>query len=431
MTSEFDVKFPWLRSVRAQLTSISDPIFVAFSGGLDSSCLLHIACQILTPQRVVALHVNHGLSENADAWAKHCQKMCEELGCGFDVQRVNVALDGGGLEAAARQARYDVFARALASPAVLLQGHHGDDQLETMLLHLMRGSGPLGMVGIPPQRRLAAGCIMRPLLQLSRADLLTYAKSAELHWIEDESNTDVGFDRNYVRECVAPALLSRFQHLYGGLSATSQAMREAHELQVALAWQDADLYLTQLPVASLNALNKTRRKNVLRVWFEHHTGEVLPRARLQQIMDEVLVAKQDATPVVVAGGWAIERSRDWLGIVEDLDAQTDWCAGWDFASPLQTPYGTLSAERVPGGWRFPALVEVRFRRGGERLRPLGRGVSKSLKALFKEADVPLWQRRSTPLIWAGDKLLCAVGLSVDEQCEKRGEELGWLLHWQP
>jgi tRNA(Ile)-lysidine synthase len=356
--------------------------------------------------------------------------VCENLGCGLDIQRVAVVSDGEGLEAAARKVRYGVFARALAEPGVLLQGHHGDDQLETMLLHLMRGSGPSGMAGIPSQRSLAAGEILRPFLSLSRADLLAYAEMVGLRWINDESNSDEAFDRNYLRQRVAPALLARFQHAYSGLSASSQAMAEAQELQVALAWQDADLSVPQLSLSQLKCLKSVRQKNVLRVWFEHQTGEVLPRARLQQIVLSVLAAKHDAAPVVAVGDWSIERSRDWLAIVEASNQPSDWSADWDFTRPLVTPYGTLSAERVTGGCCFPSEVNVRFRRGGERLRPLGRGVSKSLKALFKEADMPLWQRRATPLICDGEEVLCAVDLCVDEQCEPRGQTMGWRLHWQ-
>ena len=431
MTSVHDVDLPWLRSVRAQLASLPDhPVFVAYSGGLDSTCLLHIVCQALPSDRITALHVHHGLSGRADAWLEHCRSCCDQWGCGFDAQYVEVSENGEGLEAAARTARYAAFERVLPAQALLLQGHHADDQLETLMLHLLRGSGPAGMRGIPEVRALGAGQVRRPLLQVTRAELLQYAKQFELCWVEDDSNVDTSFDRNFLRAEIAPLLRQRFPQLYTGVAACAEAMVEADYLQRATAAQDAELFEPILSVASLLALDEVRQRNVLRHWCQHHTGQPLSRAALQQIQRSVLHAKPDANPHCSLGDWRVVRSRQILALLPNVQSANDWRAAWDLRRPLETPFGVLVAQPERGGWRFPERVEVAFRRGGETLRPVGRGMTKSLKTLYKEHNVPQWQRETTPLLWADGALLCAVDIAVDESCRGDDEVMGWRLIWQ-
>lgn len=432
MASVDDVPFSWLRPLRVQLSSLaSAPIFVAYSGGLDSTCLLHLLCQLHPARTIVAVHVHHGLSPNADAWLTHCQQAAEAWGCGFIAHHVNVDTRGEGLEAAARSARYGVFADVLRAGGVLLQGHHGDDQLETVLLHLLRGSGPAGLRGIPDARRCGNGQIIRPLLDVTRAQLDAYATHYGLTYIHDESNENLLFDRNYLRSAVVPLLQHRFEHLHGAVGATVEAMADAEHIQRAMAWQDADLCQPVMPIAKLTALTPARQRNVLRHWFAHHTQRSLPRRLLQECLDVVLPAKGDALPALQVGDWCIQRSRQQLVVMPMVEPSGEWQVEWDFLSPLMTPFGTLLAIPMEGGWQFPAVVQVRHRRGGERLRPLGRGVTKSLKSLFKEHDFPIWQRSATPLLWQGEKLLCVADLVVDESCRPKVGQMGWRLQWQP
>jgi tRNA(Ile)-lysidine synthase len=427
-----DVPFSWLRPLRAQLSSLaSSPIFVAYSGGLDSTCLLHLLCQLHPAQTIVALHVHHGLSPNADAWLAHCQHVASAWGCEFIAHRVRVVSCGEGTEAAARSARYGIFSNVLMAGGVLLQGHHGDDQLETVLLHLLRGSGPAGLRGIPEARRCGNGQIMRPMLAVTRAQLEAYASYFGLTYIHDESNQNLVFDRNYLRSAVVPLLQHRFEHVHGAVGATVEAMADAEQIQRDMAWQDAEICQPVMPIAKLTALPPVRQRNVLRHWFAHHTQQSLPRRLLQQCLDSVLSAKEDALPSIQIGEWFIQRSRQQLVVRPLVDPSADWQMEWDFMSPLITPFGTLMAEPIVGGWQLPSVVQVRHRRGGEHLRPLGRGITKSLKSLFKERDIPIWQRATMPLLWRGETLLCVADMVVDESCRPNAGQMGWRLKWQP
>lgn len=432
MASLDDVLFPWLRPIRAQLVSLNtSPIIVAYSGGLDSTCLLHMLCQVVSPDRVIVLHVHHGLSSNADAWLHHCREVAQQWGCRFNTRSVLVKPRGAGVEAAAREARYQVFGEALSTGGVLLQGHHADDQLETVFLHLMRGSGPAGLKGIPQQRTCGHGEIWRPLLAVTREQLQAYAAHFGLSYVHDESNDCVDFDRNYLRKAVMPLLSKRFAQLYSAVLATTDAMADAESLQRALAWQDADLTRSVLPFDALMSLDPVRQRNVLRYWFCHHTGQVLPRQSMVALVHSVLNAKADACPELVVGEWRLQRSRQQLALLPVTEEVPLWQAIWDFREPLKTPYGTLVAVPVEGGWQFPSTVMVSHRRGGEKIRPFGRGVSKTLKALFKERDVPLWQRAALPLLWHTDTLLYVPDIAADESCAPIDGCMGWHIQWQP
>ena len=431
MTSPHDVNFPWLRSIRAQLSSLDGfPLVVAFSGGLDSTCLLHMVCNVVPARKVVALHVNHGLSANADAWQLHCQQICHAWGCQFQAHKVSIEVAGKGIEAAARLARYAVFERYLSAGEILLQGHHADDQVETILLNLLRGSGPSGMRGIPASRKLGVAELRRPLLSIRRVELEDYANNFDLSYINDESNQDTQFDRNYLRAEVVPRLNARFGHLYSAVKATSEAMLEAEHLQLALARQAADIASSELAVKHLLSLDVIRRRNIIRHWFEHHTGKQLSRNSLEQIVTNVLAASIDASPSVQIGPWSVRRSRQVLAIMPTYSESEEWSAAWDFKQPLQTPYGILRAEPQLGGRQLPEKVDVSFRRGGEKMRPVGRGLTKTLKSLFKENNIPLWKRGQAPIIRHHRQLLWVAHLGFDESCHCVDTKMGWRLIWQ-
>ena len=185
-------------------------ILVGFSGGVDSSVLLHALVACVKSKHITAIHINHGLSKNADLWEIHARGFCEDLGVDFVGTSVSVDSDGSGLENAARTARYEVYESLLQEAGILLLGHHMDDQVETMLYRLMRGAGHKGMSGIPLKRSIGQGYLVRPLLQVGRKDLEIYANDFDIEYIEDESNLKEDFDRNYLRKTIIPSIENRW-----------------------------------------------------------------------------------------------------------------------------------------------------------------------------------------------------------------------------
>jgi tRNA(Ile)-lysidine synthase len=220
----------WLKQLEA-----APQILVGFSGGLDSTVLLHLLCELLPPERITAVHIHHGLSDNADDWQQHAKALCHSLGVSLVTESVVVNQTGAGLESAARDARYKVFEECLVEDGLLLLGHHADDQVETVLFRLLRGSGARGLSGIPQYRAVGSGHLIRPLLSWPKSSLHAYAKSQQLAWIEDESNQLEQFDRNYLRHSVIPVLAQRWPDYVQGIMRTAEQSGQADQLADSVA----------------------------------------------------------------------------------------------------------------------------------------------------------------------------------------------------
>lgn len=413
--------------------------WVAYSGGLDSHVLLHLLaglCRAGGWPPLAAIHVNHGLTPRADAWAGHCRRVCAALGVELVVAAVRVERRGGqGLEAAARAARYRAFTDALGGGELLLQAHHRDDQAETLLLRLLRGSGVAGLAGIPAQRPLGRGELLRPLLDCTRAELLDYARQQQLVWIEDDSNVDEGFDRNFLRHRVLPLLAGRWPGYRDTLARLCAQAAESAELLEALAGVDAAAAQCgdTLDAAACLALSPARQRNLLRHWLAQRGLPAPGRAQLEQLRAQ-LPAVADAELCVTWPGAEVRRHQGRLYAMAPLPAPPeDVDIAW---SPphalLPQALGELRAESASGrGLRAGGSYRVRSRRGGERCRPQGRAHSQTLKKLLQEAGVPPWWRDRLPLIYCGEQLAAVADLWVCEGFGAGVDEPGWVLHWRP
>jgi tRNA(Ile)-lysidine synthase len=402
-------------------------VVVGFSGGLDSTVLLHASAGFLDEcDRLIALHVNHGLSPHADAWQHHCQAVSAVLGVQCVVAKVAVS-QLGSREDAARRARYEAFAATLEGGDVLLLGHHLDDQAETVLWRLMRGGGTAALAGIPARRRLGRGVLVRPLLECPRAMLQDWARAREITWIDDHSNADTRFERNYLRHAVLPVLRERWPDAATRLAGA--ARRFAAEAQLLGRALDSQLdacgaTAETLPIA---ALDETAQP-LLRQW--------LTRAGIRGVRERVLaeVARQarggqDRMPEVVVGdGVSVRRYRAHLYLVRRAP-QPFAPRSWSLGGALDLPNGTLTSVRATGDGLRAGLetVSVRPRHGGERLRlPDGRG-SRSVKRLLQQAQLPPWRRDAYPLIYVDDRLAAVPGIAVDEAFV---DEAGWRILWR-
>ena len=408
---------------------------IAFSGGLDSTVLLHLLAQLSKTQSLPALsaiHVHHGLQTVADAWPEHCRSVCTELGVPLQIVRVQVQ-PGASLERAAREARYLAFGDAVQADEVLLTAQHRDDEAETLLFRLLRGAGVRGLSGMPRQRPLGGGHLLRPLLDVSRAELEAYASEQGLSWIEDPSNQDRQYSRNYLRHQVFPALVGRWPQAQATMARSAAHLAEAQGLLEELADMDLRearsaspfdwLGLRSLELASLVHLSEARQRNALSHWLEPLAR--LPDADHWSGWVDLRDASGDACPVWRLADGELHRAGGriwWLSgcWLRPLPAAGTWQTP---ASALALPdNGVLSlAGQIPDG-----PLQIRYREGGEVMALPGRG-HRDLKRLLNERGVPSFVRGRLPLLYKGDQLLAVA--NVEGLDGRAGGS--WNLHWQP
>ncbi|MBA1444895.1 MAG: tRNA lysidine(34) synthetase TilS [Chromatiales bacterium] len=399
---------------------------VAFSGGLDSSVLLHALVRIRDrlPGELKAIHIHHGLQSEADAWGNHCRDFAGALEVPY--QQINLALNpspGESVEALAREARYRVLADLLQPDDWLLTAQHQDDQAETLLLQLLRGSGPAGLAAMAKTARLGKGWLQRPLLGFTRQALEAYAQSEDLTWVEDPSNRDLEFSRNYLRHEIMPRIQAHWPAASATLSRSAGLCADAQVLIDELAAEDMQRCRGsesgRLSVKVLSRLSEPRIRSLLRHWVRDQ-GVVAPGYRhLQRMLDECVLGREDANPLVGWGGMEVRRYRDDLFIGPRLPPHdAGLCLSWNGEAALTLPSGLgrlevslaehgVDAERWQNG-----RIEVRFRRGGERCRPAGDSHHRSLKQLFQTWGVPPWLRDRIPLIFLDGKLAIIPGFAV-------------------
>ncbi|MGD8589685.1 MAG: tRNA lysidine(34) synthetase TilS [Chromatiales bacterium] len=417
---------------------------LAFSGGLDSSVLLHLLVQMgdRLDARLQAVHVQHGLQEAADSWAEHCARVCR--GYRIPLRQLRLGLRpraGESLEALARERRYAALAGVMAPGELLLTAQHRDDQAETLLLQLLRGSGPAGLAAMPALCRFGPGWLARPLLDVTRAELQDYAEREGLCWIEDPSNSDLRFDRNYLRHEIMPLLLQRWPAATSTLARSARLSAELHLLADELAAEDLKRACGPWPgtlsVKALLAFPSPRRRSLLRHWVSSRGGMMPGSRHLQRIEQECLQARQDAQPLVQWKDLEVRRYRDGLFLLQSSPVRDfTGVIHWRDRHPLRLPSGLgfLRLERAKRGisaaiWDR-GRVEVRFRQGGEHCIPAGRVHHRPLKKLFQEWSVPPWQRDRIPLVYLDGQLAAIPGYLWCEPFGAAPGEPALRIHWE-
>ncbi|MBS0856079.1 MULTISPECIES: tRNA lysidine(34) synthetase TilS [Tatumella] len=417
-------------------------LLVAFSGGLDSAVLLHAVAGLRHQQniRVRAVHIHHGLSHYADDWVTHCRQFCRSLDIPLRVEYVQLDTRALGTEASARQARYGVFSRLLNPGEALLTAHHQDDQCETLLLALKRGSGPAGLAAMPAVMPFSCGSILRPLLSCSRRQLAGYAEQHDLRWIEDDSNDDPAYDRNFLRLEILPLLTRRWPHFPSAVSRSAGLCGEQEALLDELLQDElAGLITPQqaIPVAPLTDISPLKRAAILRRWLAC-CGALMPsRSQLARIWQEVACSREDANPRLVISGGEIRRYAGHLWWVRCFQGQRDTRLDWpDLQVPLILPDNLGQLISAPQGIRLrlpdrATQVSVRFSAAG-RLYIVGRDRGRSLKKIWQECGVPPWLRENTPVLFYDDEPVCAPGVFVCQHAQpaESADSQCWFLQWQ-
>jgi tRNA(Ile)-lysidine synthase len=413
-------------------------IVVGFSGGMDSTVMLHALAQVPAARErgLRAIHVDHSLHADSTRWAQHCRAFAASLNVPIDVIAVDVERDAGtGLEDAARRARRAAFARALTAGEILALAHHRDDQAETILLKLLRGAGPEGLGGMRALRSFAGGSVWRPVLELPRAALADYAQVHTLDWIEDPSNADTHLRRNFLRAEILPRLTQRWPDAPAALAHSAAWARNAADLV-----QDQSLVALeklQGPEAAMLswrdwlALPDALRDPVLRRWLRTLNLDEPAHYHVSEIERQLRDAAPDRLPCVSWDGTEVRRYRDWLYAMRPAaPAPENWQASWDGTTFDLPAGGTLvmqSDARVASA--HAATLQVRYRRGGERLKLAGKPHTRDLRLLLQEAGIPPWLRARLPLIYAGNELIAVGDLflsdAANDLCTRIGAQIVW------
>lgn len=383
-------------------------VAVGLSGGVDSVVLLAVMRE-LAPEsgfRLSAVHVNHRISPNAGRWEQFCARLCRRWRIPLAVRRVRIARRGDGLESAARDARRAAFA-ALPQDAIAL-GHQLDDQAETVLLNLLRGSGLRGASGMPAAGRLGAKRVIRPLLAVPREAIVAYAKLHGLAWIEDESNKDEALTRNYLRAALAPVIARRFPRWRESLARAARHF----------------------------AAGELRREDLLRAVLAEQGLRAPSEARLADMLAQFSGARPGARIAIAHDGVVLRRHRGRLVAVPPQPVPAFAPRRWNGERRLELGAlgGTLRFRRAQGGIdpaRVPSAgLQIALRKGGERLQPDARRPRRSLKNLFQEAGVPEWERQRLPLLYCGDALVWVPGIGVDAAFHAPLHTRGWHPEWR-
>ncbi|WP_438864175.1 tRNA lysidine(34) synthetase TilS [Neptunicella sp.] len=430
-----------IQAISRYLNCPSRPIYVAYSGGVDSHVLLHCINQLMDdyPQhQYVAIHVNHGLSPNAQHWQLHCQQVCQQLDIALQVVQVNLQqTPRTSIEAQARDARYAAINQATPDNALIFLAQHINDQLETFLLQLKRGAGPKGLSSMPAvqdgqgQRRY-----IRPLLHNSREQILAYAKLHNLHWQEDESNQDSRFDRNFLRQQILPELLERWPGLASSVARSAQLCAEQQSMLDEISQQHLSTIQLDngcLDISQLLALTSSWQKQVIRLWLsQQHIP--LPSAKVMGLIEpELLRSPQDSEACIQWQDWQLKVFNQQLYILSDTPLPEREKKVWRGEKQL-----SLAGDQIKVEFSYQdnqgsllcfahrkSIIEIGFGSLNDSFKPAGERHSKPLKKWLQQWQIPPWQRGVIPLVYVDGQLAMLVGLCVAEMFSS-GENKVWI-----
>ncbi|HUH93517.1 MAG TPA: tRNA lysidine(34) synthetase TilS [Casimicrobiaceae bacterium] len=426
-------------ALAASLAAHANPgarIAVALSGGIDSMALLDAACELAPGHRIElsAIHVHHGISPHADTWAAFCAEQCAARGVALAIHRLAIGnARGASLEARARKLRYERLRGANADLVAL--AHHADDQAETLLLQLMRGAGPHGLAAMPAFTP-GPPPLLRPLLGLTRASLAAYARARHLSWIDDESNAEPRYARNFLRHEVVPRLRQRFPGYPATLLRAARHQAQAAALLDELAGLDAAGAVAPEGLARerLAELSAARAGNLLR-WYLRREGLRAPsEARLNEMLRQLLEAGNDARIRIAQDGAELGRHRGLIAV--HAPAGAAFARVWSGEREVALPGGVLAFEPTRGAGVAAAKVSgtsvtLRSRGGGERIRLAADRPRRAVKKLLQEAHMPAWERQALPLVWSEDELVAVPGIGVALDYQAAPGESGWRIEWRP
>jgi tRNA(Ile)-lysidine synthase len=424
-----------LRKIEHSPTKI-DRLVVAYSGGVDSHVLLHQAVEFARTQteiEVCAVYVNHGLSLNSTKWQAHCAQVCNELTIPLHVEKVDIYPQSRqSLEKLARDARYKALASYVTPHTILLTGQHADDQVETFLLALKRGSGPKGLASMAVAKSFASGQLVRPLVTSTRKDIEQYANEHALQWIEDESNRDVAFDRNFLRADVVPKLTERWPQIHKTVQRSAELCNEQETLLNELLQDKLTTALNHdgsLSILFLHNQSPLVRNRLLRMWFEKNNTPMPSASQLDEIWLSVALARIDATPILQLQQHSVRRFNQALHLVSAQQSVTQFSSELAIGQSITLPdgLGTISIVEKDEAIDMSEVkavhtltlnnlqqpITVQFSTAGLIAHPSQRSRSRKMKKLWQELQVPTWERGRFPVLLSDQQVIAVAGLFVD------------------
>ena len=426
------------------LTERFERIGVAYSGGLDSTVLLHILSQeTVSKNKVNAIHINHSISPDSDKWEEFCRKNSDELGVQFFSYKLNELQNVS--EDNLRKIRYEKFNQWASSNDLILTAHHKDDQVETILFRLMRGTGLNGLKGIPAWRKGGNTQFHRPLLDVSKRELYEYAQNNKLKWVEDESNRDINISRNFIRNKLLPTIKDKWPNVEKSISHLSFEATRSNKILKSIAKEDLKKLFIKENSYDLNkylSLPEERAENLLYFLINYEIGLEANSNYLKEIdrslrnsknldnMEFPLTNKENTRAFKLK---VLEGEICFLLEGEFHKLDSSYVSDWDLNSELEIPSGFLNVKKIKGegidDFYQKQQIYVKGRAGGERCKPFGRNKSQKLKKLFQEYEIPQWQRDRLPLIYIGEKLAAVGDLWVCEEFHTQPNKQGISINW--
>jgi len=429
-----------LSTVERHLAAIDDVnhVLIAYSGGVDSHVLLHVCAQLQNKLEKIhfqAIYIDHDLQDQSSAWAQHCEKTSLALGVNFLAEKVFAKdIDGSGPEQAARLARYGALARHVSEKTLLLTAQHQDDQAETLLLQLLRGAGVKGLSSMPVLSGFSLGYQLRPLLSSAQQDILQYAQVQGLKWIEDPSNLDTSYDRNFLRQNVIPMIKERWPAFS---KTTARSAAHCGEASSLLEEFSTTLLMDEKPdrlsLSFLRTLDAKTQRLVIRQWLAKQQAK-MPAGKVLCEIQRLIIDVSITSGCVEWGCWQLRLFNGYLFVTDNHlgDFPPMVWEGQELVLP--EPLGMLSLTDADSGGIDKTLwessnVTVSWREGGESIKLAGREGRKKLKKLLYENDIFPWVRQSIPLIYLNDKLAAVGDIWVDESCLAESGRRGVLIDW--
>jgi tRNA(Ile)-lysidine synthase len=402
-------------------------IYIGYSGGVDSHALLFAITNLLPKEKIAAIHVNHNMQDESGSWANHCKETCDNIGIKLIIKSVNIKQDGDSPEDAARKIRYKAFFEEVEEQGLLLLSHHQDDQIETIIHRLCRGTGVRGLSGIKPRTYNKNRLIIRPFLNISKSEILDYAKNNNLVWIEDHSNNDTSYDRNYIRNEIIPNLKRRWPAVAQNIS------RTAKHCANSILFQDEYINTYENEIINDNSLNIMKliliddylQKIIVRKYIMNNIGMTPTEKQLKIIFKEIINSKNKSGPKLIISQYIIRKFKN--NIIIEYNQKDKELKEFEWNKELeqiQIPNSNKKLKKIniEKNSILNNNLTVKFRSGGERIHQVGRQNSQLLKKLFQEWEIPPWKRNKIPLIFYKNELILIPGLAKSEKYFKDNQE---------